>query len=440
MYSAVSTQSTWGLLRMAANVRSLMGRSRPPRKGGGPFPPCAGCGTGAPGEHQCQVCSGIACEACAPSSVWLPSWRCAHRVCRACVSVLEWGPPLHNRLMNVGQSLHMLGMAAPAPLKIRHCEFEDVIDFCEGALVPLQDLRTNFDELHETMRDLSHRLSSLLGPPRVEAPGPSELASACVVDAEQIRAKLAEYRVLHDHLRSELVQAEYDLRLERDNHEKLKQQSGARRARRSFVSESRAVTSNSACGSPESSTSPTRSSQNCGTPCDESFGRGAWRHDSDASDAEQSGSPPRRRMTDESSCRSFGVESLAMPVSRQASHERDNTPRGRGPETCALCATVLPKRIIGHHISCAICYMTVCKKCAPHRVEMEGSGHTEKTCRACISVAVASPDFTKRLLLVAYHLYDLASVDQPTTATSLSLTEAIRLCERALVPLAAKKA
>eukprot|EP00811_Abedinium_folium_P032236 NODE_5319_length_1783_cov_9.816425.p1 GENE.NODE_5319_length_1783_cov_9.816425~~NODE_5319_length_1783_cov_9.816425.p1 ORF type:complete len:478 (-),score=79.30 NODE_5319_length_1783_cov_9.816425:270-1703(-) len=441
---------------MAASVRNLIGRSpqRTSRRVSERIPACGTCSSGAPGEHRCHICSGNACEACAPSTVWLPNWRCSHRVCRACVSVLEWGPPLHNRLKEMGESLHALGTASPTPLKIRHSDFEDVLDFCEGALPPLQALRANFNLLEETMHDLSQRLSSILGPPRVEALGPAEAAYACLEDVEQMQVKFTESRALEDYLRSELSQAECDLGLERENHAKLRQQQQQQQQQQqgnhhrwlkrsgSHAPDSHSMMVDTACSSPMSSPSPRHGSQSHNMPCDDSmttrchgetqssFMRRCSNYTVDSRGASTTPPVTPRRASDDS------------PTKRRGSAEScglsDNTPRGRGGETCTLCATVLPKRILGNHISCAICSKTVCKKCAPNYVEIEGNKHTQKTCRACIAIAILSPHLTARMLVMVHDLNELANVEQPTAATRLD--EAIHLCERAVVSLVAKRA
>eukprot|EP00812_Abedinium_dasypus_P012379 NODE_589_length_1459_cov_167.338319.p1 GENE.NODE_589_length_1459_cov_167.338319~~NODE_589_length_1459_cov_167.338319.p1 ORF type:complete len:466 (+),score=102.11 NODE_589_length_1459_cov_167.338319:3-1400(+) len=402
------------------------------------LPICGACG-GAAGEHLCQICNQRVCEACAPNTVWLPSWRSAQRVCQHCVSVIEWGPPLHSRLREVGESLHTLGTASPKPLKIRHGNFVDVIDFCEGALPALQDLRATFDLLVEAVLDLSQRISALLGPPRDVACGPAEVVTACIEDIEQLSCKLSEMRAQQRQLKGELAsvtahrqEAEHNLALERENCARLEVNCREIEAR-AATQAATAANSGSHCSKraatmrDERAVSPTRSATPPSTPRDrhpavhgifEAIRRGSRdsndQHD-DCSPHNTAGSPARS-------------------LSPKRCLSDDHTPQGDGGgEKCAACDAAPPPRILGRHITCGICRKTICKKCAPNHVELEGHKHPQKACRACIGVAITAPLLTARVLGMLPRLHALSKVfDQPTMASSLD--EAIHLCECALAP------
>lgn len=118
------------------------------------------------------------------------------------------------------------------------------------------------------------------------------------------------------------------------------------------------------------------------------------------SNSELSADPELGRQFRESLEEAAGRNTLWRSRSR-IGHTRatlSNDELGDNAATCKLCQAPLGKRHFNPRHRCRVCNASVCARCAPNRLELEGARGPQRACAECAQQAARLPQFCNQLV------------------------------------------
>jgi len=105
--------------------------------------------------------------------------------------------------------------------------------------------------------------------------------------------------------------------------------------------------------------------------------------------------------------------------------------------TCSLCLAAVGKRHFNLRHHCRVCGNTVCGKCSPHTVMLQGAKQAERACSKCLEGVGTMPQVKQRMMKLGHRLHALGTPMNPFSVAPQadSLEEVLRFCENAVGPL-----